>query len=109
MSEPVDLATRGAELLGSASDGHDGGRAARTVLHEPGLRATLIALRAGHELADHEAPPAASLYVVSGDVRLVSPTATLTLTAGQLAAIPHERHSLVADVDAVVLLTVRYE
>ncbi len=109
MSEPVDLASLGAELMASAGESHDGGRAAKTVLHEPGLRATLIALRAGHELAEHDAPPAASVLVVSGDVRLVTGTDSASLTTGQLAAIPHARHSLIAGSDAVVLLTVRFD
>lgn len=109
MSESIDLETIGAELLDSTSDKHDGGRAARTVLHEPGLRATIIALRAGHELAEHDAPPAATLQIVRGNVRLVVATGTTALTAGRLAAIPHERHSLIAETDAIVLLTVRFE
>ncbi len=108
-SAPVVLQELGQELLASSGESHDGGRAAKTVLHEPGLRATLIALRAGHELAEHTAPPAASLFVVSGDVRLTSSTNVIALTAGQLIAIPRERHSLVADTDAAVLLTVRFD
>jgi quercetin dioxygenase-like cupin family protein len=109
MSEPIDLHTIGAELLASITDDHDGGRAAKTVMHEPGLRATLIALRAGQELAEHDAPPAASLLVVAGDVQLRTSSYTTSLTGGQLTAIPHERHSLLADTDAIVLLTVRFD
>lgn len=109
MNRPIDLHALGAQLLASAAESHDGGRAARTVLHEPGLRATLVALRAGHELADHDAPPAASLFVVNGAVRLTTGTTATALTAGQLAAIPHERHALLADSDAIVLLTVRID
>lgn len=109
MNESIELAVLGSELLGSAGESHDGGRAAKTVLHEPGLRATLIALRAGHELAEHDAPLAAHLLVVSGNVRLVAGGDSANLTTGQLTAIPHERHSLLADTDAIVLLTVRFE
>lgn len=109
MTESIDLAALGSELLASSSDSHDGGRAAKTVLHEPGLRATLIALRAGHELADHDAPLAAHLLVVSGNVRLITGADSASLTSGQFIAIPHDRHSLVADTNAVVLLTVRFE
>ena len=109
MSGTVDLQAMGTELLRTTSDGHDGGRAARTVLHEPGLRSTLIALRAGHELAEHDAPPAASLQVVLGSVRLVAGDEDVALAAGHLAPIPHERHALIADTDSVVLLTVRFE
>jgi quercetin dioxygenase-like cupin family protein len=109
MTEPIDLRLLGAELLASTSEHHDGGRAARTVVHEPGLRATLIALRACHELAEHDAPPAASLFVVSGNVRLTTATNSTPLTAGQITPIPHERHALIADIDAIVLLTVRVD
>ncbi|PZS26603.1 MAG: hypothetical protein DLM58_20385 [Pseudonocardiales bacterium] len=108
-SKPVDLAALGATLLAATGEDHAGGRAAKTVLHEPGLRATVIALRAGHELAEHDAPPAATLYVHTGQVQLRSDGREQVLTVGQLIAIPHERHSLFAKTDAVVVLTVRYE
>jgi hypothetical protein len=70
--EPIDLAEMGAALLTATGEHHAGGRAAKTVFHEPGLRATVIALRAGHELAEHAAAPAATLYVHTGQVRLCS-------------------------------------
>ena len=110
MTEPIDLPATRRRAARSTTEGHDGGRAAKTVLHEPGLRATLIALRAGHELAEHDAPPAASLFVVSGDVRLRSidrrPGAD---RRASWSPIPHERHALLADSDAIVLLTVRFD
>jgi quercetin dioxygenase-like cupin family protein len=109
MTEPIDLHTVGTELLASVTDDHDGGRAAKTVVHEPGLRVTLIALRAGHELAEHDAPPAATLFIVAGDVQLRTSTSATRLAAGHLTAIPHERHSLLADSDTIVLLTVRFD
>lgn len=109
-NESVDLAAIGQELLTEAGGGDgSGARAARTVLHENGLRATVIALRAGHELAEHEAPPAATLFVHSGQVQLRAGDDNRTLAAGSLTAIPQQRHSLLADSDAVVLLTVRFE
>jgi quercetin dioxygenase-like cupin family protein len=107
MNQPVDLTVLGAELLANIDQNDHGGRAARSVLHEPGLRVTVIALRAGQELAEHAAPAAATLHVHSGRVQLRAEATTQVLAAGQLTVIPHERHSLVADTDAVVLLTVR--
>ena len=106
---PVDLTAVGAELLAAAGEDHADGRATKTIFHEPGLRATVIALRAGHELAEHAAPPAAVLYVHTGQVRLRSGGRDQTISANQLVSIPHERHSLFADTDAVVLLTVRFD
>lgn len=107
-NDAINLAEAGQALLASIHPDDAGGRAARTLIHEPELRATLIALRAGHELAEHDAPPAATLYVHTGQVRLFSQNRDLTMTSDTLASIPHERHSLSAVTDAVVLLTVRF-
>jgi quercetin dioxygenase-like cupin family protein len=107
--ELVDLAALGASLLAGTAEDHAGGRAAKTVLHGPDLRATVIALRAGHELGEHDAPAAATLLVHAGQVRLCSEDREQAVGPGQLVTIPHERHSLVADTDAVVVLTVRLD
>lgn len=95
------------ELSDDARAG-DSGRAARTVHGGAGhaLRQTVIALAAGHELAEHESPGEATLQVLRGSVRLVSGTRQWDLGAGDLVAIPPERHSLAASQDSAVLLTV---
>ncbi|WP_370469007.1 hypothetical protein [Amycolatopsis sp. YIM 10] len=51
-------------------------------------RATLIALTDGAELAEHDSPLAATLYVVTGRVRLHTHDNEWTLDRGHLAAIP---------------------
>ncbi|MBW8482425.1 cupin [Actinomadura parmotrematis] len=79
----------------------DHGRSARLLVHDGPLRQSIIALRAGGALDEHEAPPAASLHVLAGKVRLND----RALSAGELVPIPHERHALSADEDAAVLLT----
>ena len=107
--QPIRLAELGAELLAGTSDGHGGGRSARTVLHGAGLRATIIALRAGHELSEHAGPLAATLFVQSGQVILRTADREQPVVAGELAAIPTERHSLHAETDAIVLLTSRFD
>lgn len=81
-------------------------RAARTLIGGRAQRATMIALMADAELAEHVSPPAASLQVVRGEVTLVAGEREWTLRAGDLIAIPPQRHSLRARTDAVVLLTV---
>jgi quercetin dioxygenase-like cupin family protein len=70
------------------------------------MRATVIALVAEAELAEHEAPPAATLQMVHGDGELVAGDQRWPLTAGDVITIPQQRHSLLATTDAVVLLTV---
>ncbi|MFF3529630.1 cupin [Streptomyces rubiginosohelvolus] len=81
------------------------GRSAHLVLQEPPLRQTVIALTEGTALDEHNAPPAASLLVLRGGVRLTAASGDAELTAGTLHPIPQERHGLLALSDAVVLLT----
>jgi hypothetical protein len=63
---PVDLAVLAGELLDKATREHSG-RAARTLPHPvDGLRQTVIALRGGAALDEHESPGPASLLVLRG-------------------------------------------
>ena len=84
------------------------GRAAETVCggHEQHLRQTVVAMTAGIEMQEHESPGEATLHVLSGRVRLTAGSDTWDGRQGDLLLIPPERHGLVADEDAVVLLTV---
>ena len=66
----VHVDARARELLGAGAWTHHSRRAARTLLSSPHLRATVIALAQGADLAEHDAPPAATLQVLSGTVRL---------------------------------------
>ena len=107
--EPIRLDRVAEDLLTQAHESGTAGRAARTLFHGPGLRATVIALCAGHELAEHASPPAALLLVQQGSVLLRGDGRQWQLGAGDVIPIPPERHSLLAETDAVVLLTVRPE
>lgn len=84
------------------------GRSARAVHSGHGhlLRQTLIALREGAELAEHDSPGQATLHVLRGRVRLTAGADTWSGGPGDFLAIPLRRHGLSADSDAVVLLTV---
>ncbi len=84
------------------------GRSAHTVYggHEHVLRQTLVALRAGSVLQEHESPGEATLHVLQGRVTLAAGEATWNGLAGDLIIIPDSRHSLEAVEDSVVLLTV---
>lgn len=105
--ESTSLMAVADEQLAAARAGHSG-RAAHTVLggHERALRQTVIALRAGQDLAEHDSPEEATLQVLVGSVRLVVGDEQWRGSAGDLAVIPQERHSLHADEDSAVLLTV---
>jgi quercetin dioxygenase-like cupin family protein len=84
------------------------GRTAHTVYggHEHALRQTLIALRAGTELSEHENPGEATLQVLHGRVTLTTAIASWQGMTGDHLVIPPARHSLHAVEDSVVLLTV---
>jgi quercetin dioxygenase-like cupin family protein len=84
------------------------GRGAKTIYggHEHRLRQTLIALRSGRSLADHENPGEATLQVLSGRIVLRSGADSWSGWNGDLIVMPPGVHSVEALEDSVVLLTV---
>ena len=84
------------------------GRSSKTVFggHEHQLRQTVIALRAGEEMSEHENPGEATLQVLQGRVLLKAGEVSWNGSAGDLMMIPDGLHSLDAVEDSVVLLTV---
>ncbi|MGW4164528.1 cupin [Streptomyces sp. NPDC004788] len=101
---PFDLTALADEHLTKArEDAH--GRSAHLVVHDGVLRQSVIAMTSGTALDEHNAPPAGSLQVLRGRVRLTAAGRSEDLSAGQLQMIPQERHGLTALDDAVVLLT----
>ena len=102
----TNLHDLGRELLERAAD-EGPRRAARTLPHPvDGLRQTMIALKVGAELSEHESPGPASLLVIRGHVHLVAGEETVELRTHEIGPIPNRRHSLHADEDSVVLLSV---
>ncbi|MFD7863089.1 cupin [Streptomyces sp. NPDC057682] len=104
MDAPHDLNALADEHLAKARTSPHG-RSAHLLLHEDPLRQTVIALTGGSALDEHNAPPAATLQVLRGAVRLTAPSGDVELASGRLHPIPQERHGLLALEDAVVLLT----
>ncbi len=84
------------------------GRSAHTVYggHEHVLRQTLIALRAGSTLEEHESPGDATLQVLHGRVTLVAGENRWNGSPGDLMFIPGTRHAVEAVEDSAILLTV---
>ncbi|MFD2416333.1 hypothetical protein [Amycolatopsis pigmentata] len=101
----VRLAELAGELLDQARD-HPSGRAARTIASSTSQRGTVIALTEGTRLADHDAPAAATLQVLTGRVRLHTADHEWLLDNGELLPMPPQRHGVDALADSVMLLTV---
>jgi quercetin dioxygenase-like cupin family protein len=103
----IQLAELAEQHLVEARAAH-AGRSAHTVYggHGHSLRQTLIALAAGHALAEHDSPGEATLQVLIGRVRLTAGEVTWEGGPGGFVPIPPARHALAALEDAAVLLTV---
>ena len=86
----------------------DSGRSADTVFggHERALRQTVIAMRGGAALAEHESPGEATVFVLRGRVSLRCDSEAWEGRKGDLLIVPDARHSLEAHEDSAVLLTV---
>ena len=104
--QKLSLDARARELLADAGRS-DAQRAAATVIggHEHVMRQTVVALKAGAQLSEHENPGEASLYVISGRVELTAGADTWQARSGDLIEIPQLRHKLDALEDSAVLLT----
>ena len=94
------------EQLERAKDASSG-RSSATVFggHEQVLRQTVVAIREGSSLAEHNSPGDATIIVLSGRVRLSAGSTSWEGRKGDLLVIPPERHSLEALKDTVIVLT----
>lgn len=101
----VDLVAAGEALLRAAREASSG-RAAQQVFASPVLKGVLLGLREGAALAEHNAPPAATLQCLKGRARLWAAGREWILESGGYAAVPPERHGVDALSDCVMLLTV---
>lgn len=84
------------------------GRAADTVYggHEKVLRQTVMALKAGTQLSEHQNPGEATMFVLRGSVWLRAGGESWQGKTGDLLIIPDGLHSVHAEEDSAFLLTV---
>ncbi len=100
MDDLNTLATAQLEAARAASNG----RSAKLIVHDGVLRQSVIALVAGTELGEHASPPAASLFVMQGRVRVTGFDEPV-LATGEISVLTHQRHAVLALEDSVFLLT----
>jgi len=74
--------------------------------HEKVLRQTVVALRAGAQIAERENHDEATIFVLGGRVRLWSGEVEWLARSGHLLIVPNARHGLEALEDATLLITV---
>jgi quercetin dioxygenase-like cupin family protein len=105
--ESISLTSLASEKLAEARKTNSG-RAAHTIHggHTHELRQTVMALLAGHELAEHDSPGEATLQVLQGHVHLTAGDDSWDGKTGDYVTIPRQRHALRAVEDSVVMLTV---
>lgn len=83
----------------------ENGRSAEILVHDGPLRQTVLALAEGVELGEHNSPPAASILVLHGRLRVTALEGDEEASAGELRVLTHHRHAVLALTDAVFLLT----
>jgi quercetin dioxygenase-like cupin family protein len=83
------------------------GHGAETVYggHEKVLRQTVIALRAGSALSEHDNPGDATLLVLHGRVTLTAGELSWEGRRGDLLVVPQARHSVLAHENSAFLLS----
>lgn len=104
--QPTIDITAEQQILLQKAQAQPNGLAVNKLIDQPGQRVMAIALTQGSELPKHEAPPAACLHVLTGDVVLVAGDHRQPLEAGSLVQIPQRSHHLEATTDCFALLTI---
>lgn len=85
-----------------------GGRAAHTVFggHEKTLRQTIVGLRQGIRLGEHDNNDDATIYVLQGRIRLLAGQDSWESGPGEMLIVPLARHSIEALEDSALLMSV---
>lgn len=91
--------------LDAALASHNG-RSTELIARDGVLRQSVVALARGIRLQEHNSPPAATLLVLHGTVRVeIGDDEQGTFHEGELWTLTHERHSVLAVEDCAFLLT----
>ena len=101
----IDIKGEQGKLLQKAQAGK-AGRAATTLVKEGALRITLMAVRKGVALQEHQVAGGVSLHILRGGVHLEAGGRALELRAGHMAVLASDvKHRVTAASDSVILIT----
>ena len=92
-----DIAPIAAEMRGEAGYEHSG-HTARALVRESDLRVMLLVMKAGSVIKEHSAKETASVYTVSGHLRVRLPTGVVDVPSGRLLVL---ERGMVHSVEAV--------
>ena len=102
----ISALDEGADLLEKARAA-TGGRAAKTLVKNGPQRVTLIAMRKGAAAKHHHVDGPATIQVLRGKLRIVTPRGSDDLRTGDLYALgARAEHSHAAMTDCIALLTI---
>jgi len=102
----LDLKQEGESLLAEAR-GAAAGRAGRTLVKDGTIRLVLLALKENATIDEHQAPGAVSIQVLRGQVSIgVGSREQVYGEMQTLVLAPNVRHSLAAQQESLVLLTI---
>lgn len=83
-----------------------GAHTARTIVREPDLRIVVVAMRKGSLIKDHKADDTASVYALTGAIRLTLPERVVELPAGHLLVLERGlSHNVEAVEESTFVLT----
>jgi quercetin dioxygenase-like cupin family protein len=100
---PAEIARLKAEPTWSA------GHSARTIIKYDDLRVVLLAMNAGHKMAEHKAEGRISVHVLSGHIAFRTAERTFDLRAGGLIALDRGvPHDVTALEESAFLLTIAW-
>jgi quercetin dioxygenase-like cupin family protein len=104
-----DLAALAQELRAEPSYAREG-HTARTLVRTSDLRVVLVVLRAGKKLLEHHVNVTASVYAITGNLRLQLADHNAALAAGQLFVLaPGLAHDVYAETDSTFMLTLGWQ
>jgi quercetin dioxygenase-like cupin family protein len=102
----ISALDEGADLLEKAK-GASSGRAAKTLVKNGALRVTLIAMKKGAGARRHHVDGPATIQVLRGKLRIVTPRGPDDLSTGTVYALgARTEHSHSAITDCIALLTI---